>query len=542
MHIDRSPVRRPRFLGWTWALSACTAACLSNGATAGDEDSPPPFAEGMMLRDARTARASSWDRTGGNQDWTTLKPQQTAVLADIKTPGCIRHFYWTYIIEREDVRHRLFRDIILRMYWDDEKTPSVESPIGDFFGVSNGLPRPIRSVDIVVNPGGLGTATSVGLNCYFPMAFSRSARIEITYDSDTKAPPLGIWYHIDHETYSTPPAWMDKAGRFHAQFRRSKPAKEKNTKGINKTGTGNYTLLDIRGQGHLAGYVLGVDNVTGSWWGEGDDMVFIDGETWPPAYHGTGTEEIFGGGACPSVEYTGPYTGFHLVENRDGEQWYGKNAMYRLFSRDPIRFKESIRVTLEHGHANDMPNDYSSVTYWYQKEPHAAFPALPSSIERRPITEYPTEPSDFPGAIEAEKLFLTAKTSGKPLFVAAHAGKWSGGRWLWYQCDTPNESFSVEVPVKTSGKYEVMMSLVKATDFGSFQLSIDGKPLGQPFDAYSGEGGVGPTHVVKAEKVSFGVVELDAGPHKFGFQIVGKNAAATKYFVGVDCLLLKPVD
>jgi hypothetical protein len=285
---------------------------------------------------------------------------------------------------------------------------------------------------------------------------------------------------------------------------------------------------------------LGVDNVAGSWWGEGDDMIFIDGETWPPSFHGTGTEEIFGGGACPSVEYSGPYTGFHLVENRDGEQWYGKNAMYRFFVHDPIRFQKSIRVTIEHGHANDMANDYSSVAYWYQKEPHAPFPPLPSSAERRPITEYPTPPSDFEGAIEAERLYITAKTSGKPLFVAGHGGpKWSGGRWLWYQATSPSDFFSVEVPLKDSGKYEVMMNLVKATDFGTFQLIVDGRPIGQPFDGYNGTGGAGPTHVVKAEKVSFGVVDLTAGPHTFEFRLVGKNKSATSYMIGLDCILLR---
>jgi len=519
-----------------------TSSAPSTGTTCG-QDTPPPFVERMRLRDARTARVSSWDRTGGNQDWITIKPGQTAVLADIAGPGCIKHIYWTYIIEKQDLRRRLFRDVILRMYWDDEKTPSVESPIGDFFGVSNGLPRPLRSLDLVVNPGGLGGETSVGLNCYFPMPFSKHARIDITYDTPPPADPIGIWYHIDYEVYPASPEWLVGAGRFHAQFRHCRSPKDMKAGGINKTGSENYVILEARGQGHLAGYVLGVDNITGGWWGEGDDMVFIDGESWPPSFHGTGTEEIFGGGACPSVEYSGPYTGFHLVENRDGDQWYGKNAMYRSFVRDPIRFRESIRVTLEHGHANDMANDYSSVAYWYQREPHAPFPPLPSRAERQPISDYPTEPSDFAGAIEAEKLFTTAKTSGKPLFVARHGGpKWSGGRWLWYHGTTPGDFFSVAVPVKDAGKYEVLMNLVKATDFGTFQLHIDGKPVGQPFDGYNGTGGSGPTHVVKAEKVGFGKTELTAGTHPFEFRLVGKNTSATSYMVGLDCILLRRCD
>lgn len=110
-------------------------------------------------------------------------------------------------------------------------------------------------------------------------------------------------------------------------------------------------------------------------------MIFIDGEPWPPSLHGTGTEEIFGGGACPNTPYTGPYAGYRLIGNRD---YLGKVSMYRFFVTDPIRFQKSIRVTIEHGHANNMANDYSSCAFWYQAEPHAAFPALPPASDRRP--------------------------------------------------------------------------------------------------------------------------------------------------------------
>ena len=110
-------------------------------------------------------------------------------------------------------------------------------------------------------------------------------------------------------------------------------------------------------------------------------MIFIDGEAWPPSFHGTGSEEVFGGGACPNTEYQGPYAGYHIVANPD---FKGKNAMYRFFVADPVRFQKSIRVTIEHGHANDLSNDYSSTAFWYQQEPHAPFPALPPAEERRP--------------------------------------------------------------------------------------------------------------------------------------------------------------
>jgi hypothetical protein len=129
---------------------------------------------------------------------------------------------------------------------------------------------------------------------------------------------------------------------------------------------------------------LQVDNLVGGWYGEGDDMIFVDGrpgEQWPPTYHGTGSEEVFGGGASPNHPYTGPYTGFHMVENPD---YAGKNAMYRWYLVDPIRFERSLIWTIEHGHDNNLENDYTSVAYWYQTEPHAPFPPLPGIQGRLP--------------------------------------------------------------------------------------------------------------------------------------------------------------
>ena len=155
--------------------------------------------------------------------------------------------------------------------------------------------------------------------------------------------------------------------------------------GANLDGAENYVIVEAEGRGHLAGILLNVDNVAGDWYGEGDDMIFIDGEKWPPSMHGTGTEEVFGGGACPDAEYAGPYTGFHLVENRDGKKFFGKNSMYRWYVHDPVRFQRSIKATIEHGHANNFENDYSSVAYWYQQEPHAEFPQLPTPAERIPL-------------------------------------------------------------------------------------------------------------------------------------------------------------
>ncbi len=330
-------------------------------------------------------RSSSWDETGGNNDGVRIRSKKTKVLADIEGPGIIKHIYITMILP-----HPLdFRRAVIKMFWDHEENPSVEVPLGDFFCVSNCRLRPINSLMITVNRAASG---SYGLNSYFPMPFSRHARIEI----ENQGPkPLGgfnkaLWYHVDYQKLDGP--LPDKAGYFHAYWNRENltevaeniPENSKNSQiwnGKNATGKDNYVILDMKGNGKLVGLVLNIDNLSNVWYGEGDDMIFVDDDTWPPSFHGTGTEEIFGGGACPQVEYCTPYTGFHLIENRD---YSGNNAMYRWFLHDPIRFRKRVRWTIEHGHANNFENDYSSVAFWYQKEPHEKLTKLPDLQERIP--------------------------------------------------------------------------------------------------------------------------------------------------------------
>jgi len=345
------------------------------------------FSDMMVLRDSKSARVSSWDKTGGNFDARQIEPGDTLELADIKGAGCIRHIYFT-IGGDFSGDPRYLRDLVLRMFWDGQDTPSVEVPFGDFFGQGHERIRFFRSLMVTVNEGmeligGKSLTASVGFNSYFPMPFTDGARLTLTNESDYKM--NAVWYHIDYESLDSVP---DDIGRFHAQWRREYDTVAQGESinvcsgdGTNIGGKENYVILDAEGHGNFAGYFLNVDNHFDQWYGEGDDMIFIDGEEWPPSMHGTGTEECFGGGACPNVEYAGPYTGFHLIGNKD---FRGKVSMYRFHVLDPIRFQKSIRVTIEHGHANNYANDYSSTAFWYQALPHALFPKLPPINERRP--------------------------------------------------------------------------------------------------------------------------------------------------------------
>ena len=186
-----------------------------------------------------------------------------------------------------------------------------------------------------------------------------------------------FYYHIDYEVY---PKTLDDVGYFHAKWHRevTKPSGKK----VNIGGEDNYLILYAEGRGHYIGCILSVNGLRPGWWGEGDDMIFVDGERWPPSLHGTGTEDYIGAAWGFNREFYGPFHGFPLKGPRD---WTGYHSMYRFHLEAPIPFKKSIKVTIEHGHANDRGDEWSSVAYWYQTEPHIEFLEMPKAEDRIPL-------------------------------------------------------------------------------------------------------------------------------------------------------------
>jgi hypothetical protein len=362
-----------------------------------------PLGELARIRNVRTRRVSSWDRTGGNDDRLHIAPGTTAVLADIEGAGCINHIWCTIACEQPDHLRR----IVLRMRWDNESDYSVEVPVGDFFGIGHAQTADFASLPLQMSP-----AEGRSFNSFFPMPFSERALIEVTSECDVE---VLFYYYVDYELHDQ----IDlDLGRFHAQWRRQNPTdgipdegmdnREWSFGGTNIGGEGNYVILEAAGRGHYVGCNLNIHNLRrkdwpveldwpittdqlgeGSdvlfnafnWYGEGDDMIFIDGEPWPPSLHGTGTEDYFNTAWCPAVSYSAPYHGITLP---GGTNWSGKISLYRFHIEDPICFQESIRVTIEHGHANHRSDDYSSTAYWYQLEPHKPFPELPPVEQRLP--------------------------------------------------------------------------------------------------------------------------------------------------------------
>jgi len=321
-------------------------------------------------RKATSKRESSWDRTGGNKDYFDVEPGQALQLTNIEGPGCIRHIW----IAGGTNELYFLRKVLLRMYWDEETNPSVEVPLGDFFGAMHGLAHSYVSLPLSM----VGRGSRMGLNSYFPMPFARRARLEIVNECE-KATET-VYYHVDYELYNEPlpPEFL----RFHAYW------KHETCKGtddeFNLTGKDNYVILEAKGSGQYVGCMLGVRALKPEWWGEGDDMIFIDGEKWPPSLHGTGTEDYFLSAYGFPTRYEGPYHG--VLQIGDTLDWTGRWIVYRFHVEDPVVFAKSIRVSLEHGHANDRSDDWTTVAYWYQTEPHAEFARMPKASERLPLT------------------------------------------------------------------------------------------------------------------------------------------------------------
>ena len=492
-----------------WALILWLAAL--GAAQAG------PLDELSRLRDAHSARASSYDRSGGNADARPIAPGDTLELADLKGPGCIRHIWMTIASDEES----FLRKLALRMYWDGEADPSVEAPIGDFFGVGHGIVTHYVSLPLAM-------ITSRGFNCYFPMPFNQSARITVTNDGER---PVGAFYfQVDYETYDQP---LDAdAAYFHARWHRENPTQA--TDGSpNTTGAENYVILEARGRGHYVGCNYSVHQLSGGWWGEGDDMIFLDGEELPSII-GTGSEDYFNAAWGFAHEYDGPFLGCTVVGRPEPLQ--GKTCVYRYHLLDPVRFTKSIRVTIEHGHANDRSDDVSSCAYWYQAEPHYNWSPLPPAAERLP------RPARIPrrveGAIEGESLAPSARAQGGSLSVQEMDGfgsDWSGDAQLWYTPGAAGGFVAVPVRVEADGDYEIIGRFTKARDYAIFQLAVDGRPLGEPVDLFNAPA------VVAAPEISFGKAHLGPGEHEFRFEVTGKNADSAGYLIGLDYLVLKPM-
>ena len=295
-----------------------------------------------------------------------IKAGSTFTLADIEGPGAIQQIWMTPAPLDKT------RWYILRFYWDGETEPSIECPMADFFACGWGKYNQISSLAVCVNPGS-------AFNCYWPMPFRKKARITMENLDDKD---MVLYYQVNYSLNDAP----KDAGYFHAQFRREDPLKAK----------GLYTILDnVKGQGHYVGTYLAWEVHSPGWWGEGEIKFFMDGDKEFPTICGTGTEDYFCGsynfdtkgadGKNRYTVFTTPYSGLAQVLPPDKIYEAGQRfGLYRWHIMDPIRFEKDLKVSIqalgwkEGGRYLQEEDDIASVAFWYQSEPHAKFPPLPS--------------------------------------------------------------------------------------------------------------------------------------------------------------------
>lgn len=336
------------------------------------------FGDIARITKARTGRCSSWDTTGRNADAWRLEPGESRVLADLKGPGRITHIWMT--------QGQHYRECLVRITWDNASAPSVLVPLGDFFGLGHGIVNSYQSALFSAstrsnNRFGGGCA----LNCYVPMPFRERALVELVNESDE---PHGQYFYVDYETYDHD--LDDDLGYFHAEFRRANPfqgweeqltrqgRQPKTGNVVNKerqAWDGNYVILETKGRGHYLGCNLSITNFHKGWWGEGDDMIWVDGYKWPPNLHGTGSEDYFNQ-AWGMQDNAFLRNGSSIFEggttlSYSPDPWSegAYQTSYVLHLENPVRFQREIKVTIEHGHANNLSNEASSVAYWFADKP-----------------------------------------------------------------------------------------------------------------------------------------------------------------------------
>ena len=448
------------------------------------------------LKDSRLIQIASTDTSGGNNDYIVIKDSATAVLADIRGPGVITQF-WVTISSPDKY---FLRRILLRIFWDGEDSPSVEAPIGDFFGTG------LEYKQFVTPFIGM---SSGGYYCYFPMPFRKSARVEVV--NQTGQPVWSFYYHIDYQKLARAPE--PNVAYFHAQWRRE----------IRTDPQRNYTILEARGRGQFVGVAMSMQSHHGSLgFLEGNEMIYVDGEG-RPSVAGTGTEDYFNSGwYFNRGEFAAPYHGLILKDDS-----LARIAAYRLQIADAIPFSKSLRVTIEHGMKNEEDADYSSTAYWYQLEPHRRFePILPPGLR------IPLRVEVRGGALEAES--LEPQNTSLPWTVedmSPYGADWSAFKQLKVSARAPGEEFSLALPA-VEDRYDVDMYVTRGNDYGNADVFHDGEKVGEIH-------GYGKA-LEPAGNVTLSNLKTTNKALALRFVVSGKDSRSTGYSVGLDAFTLRP--
>ena len=499
-------------------LTTCaTLLAICAGAACAQPADPLTF---TLLKDFRALRSSSNNPDPeSNDDSKRPIPGETIVLADMQGPGMVTHI-WLTVAANEYGWPRLLR---LRAYYDGSATPSIDAPVGDFFGVGHGFERDINS--LMVRDSSSGRSR----NCYWPMPFRSRCRITVTNEGRRRV--SNLYYHVDWRKMRSLPA---DTAYFHALYRQALPAPAGKP----------YEVLAVTGRGHYVGTVLSVIQTQAAWFGEGDDLIYVDGEK-TAGIQGTGTEDYFND-AWSLREAQGPYTGVPVAEGTDVG---ARMSAYRWHLADPIPFTRSFRFDFEHAGwtynqdgtvrsaFEERPDLFSSVAFWYQEGIAPGLPEPPYGAERLPHGNA--------RQIEVEDLIADVRVENGSAEVQKDVF-WS--RDLLF-LNAAGKGAKIEIPLRVDkdGYYELTAQIAHAPDYGIYEALLDGRPTPAPADLEHEPGAnTGdrrpinawyPEVYVAADHM-LGWKRLAKGNHTVTFVCTGKDPRSSGYNLGIDTLIL----
>ena len=490
---------------------AAMLLCAAGAAVAQDK----PFSSSLSGRslgslfEAPSGRAHRSTSTSndpqGNLDFVPLASGAEVPIADLRGPGVITHL-WLNVQSDDPYAGRL---VVFRAKWDGETTPSVEVPVGDFFGVGFSLDGNVDTLPVRV------TADGRARSCWWPMPFAESALLSIRNDS--QRPVRMLQWAVDWNEAACP----KEVRTFHAQFR--------------TTGRGAsaraHKAVEARGRGHYVGTVLSIWSGEEGWPGEGDDRFFIDGADLP-TLQGSGLEDYFG----DSWGYhlgTGPFGG---VTTFEGTGPGARSTAVRWHLQDPIAFEKALTVSFERSGwvrradewklASDRPDAFSSVAFWYQEEPHGGLSILPPPSDRLPFNEVRIEP-------EENAFFRTITVpDGAPEPVRQIGAFWAYGAQVQFTApDRDHARLFMPFVAPTIHDFDLYARFTMAADGGVFQAVVDGELFGPPIDLYSPYG--------TSREVVLGRIRLKQGEHVLELRSTGKNPASSGFALGFDSFMVR---
>lgn len=493
---------------------------LIAGSLAAADAQPADLLSLTRLKDFRALRASSNNTDpDSNDDSKRPIPGETVVLADLQGPGMITHI-WLTVAANEYGWPRLLR---FRVYYDGSAEPAVDAPVGDFFGVGHGFEREINSL-LVRN-----SSSGRSRNCYWPMPFRSRCRITVTNEGRRRV--SNLYYHVDWRKL---PSLAPDTAYFHARYRQALPAAPRKP----------YEVLAAGGRGHYVGTVLNVIQAEPGWFGEGDELIYVDGEK-TAAIQGTGTEDYFNDAWSLRVA-EGPYAGVPVAE---GTGLGARLSAYRWHLADPIPFTRSFRFDFEHAgwtyHANgsvrsafeERADLFSSVAFWYQQGIAKGLPEPPYGSARLPhgnARQIEVEDAVADVRVESGKAEVQ-----REVFWSRHL--------LFLRASGPGSRIEIPFQVDEEGEYELTAQIAHSPDYGNYTVLLDGKPAFSRGDlehepgANAGDAGeveAWHTEIYVAADHMLGWHKLRPGQHTLTFVCTGKDARSSGYNLGIDTLVL----